>query len=217
MKNRITEIIDLKIDYVSIGALTHSVRAFDLSMRFREYKKKQEFLMNKIFIFLTAALVSLTGCKKENSQLVIETSMGKIQVELFDSKSPETVENFLAYVDSGFYEGTIFHRVINGFMVQTGGFTQGMAPKEAAPAIKNEARNGLKNTRGTLAMARTMDINSATSQFFINTVDNQFLDHGVRDYGYCVFGRVVSGMEVVDAIQSVPVHNAGFSPECTGG
>jgi cyclophilin family peptidyl-prolyl cis-trans isomerase len=166
--------------------------------------------MRKILIILLASAMSLSACKKKNTRVVIETSMGAIKVELFDSEAPETVKNFLKYADSGFYQGTIFHRVIRNFMIQTGGFTDGMVPKEAGPAIKNEAKNGIRNTRGTLAMARTADINSATSQFFINTVDNSFLDHGVRDYGYCVFGRVIEGMDIVDAIQSMPVQNAGF-------
>jgi cyclophilin family peptidyl-prolyl cis-trans isomerase len=166
--------------------------------------------MKKILIILLAAAMSLSACKKKSTRVVIETTMGSIEVELFDSDAPETVKNFLKYADSGFYEGTIFHRVIKNFMVQAGGFTDGMVPKEAGPAIKNEAKNGIKNTRGTLAMARTAEINSATSQFFINTADNAFLDHGVRDYGYCVFGRVTAGMDIVDVIQSAPVHSVGF-------
>jgi peptidyl-prolyl cis-trans isomerase A (cyclophilin A) len=114
------------------------------------------------------------------------------------------VENFLGYLDDGFFEGTIFHRVIPGFMLQGGGFDREMARKETRGPIKNEANNGLSNQRGTLAMARTSDVDSATSQFFINLEDNGFLDHGSRDFGYAVFGKVVEGMDVVDEIAATP-------------
>ncbi len=132
--------------------------------------------------------------------VVIQTSKGAITAELFDEQSPKSVENFLAYVDAGFYDGTTFHRVIPGFMIQGGGYDVGGSLKATKAPIQNEADNGLKNERGTLAMARTADVNSATSQFFINLVDNAFLDHGQRDFGYAVFGRVTEGMDVVDAI-----------------
>jgi cyclophilin family peptidyl-prolyl cis-trans isomerase len=140
----------------------------------------------------------------------IETSMGVIVAELDGEKAPETVQNFLSYVNSRFYDGTIFHRVIDGFMIQGGGFTPDMEVKETESPIKNEAGNGLKNLRGTLAMARTNVVDSATSQFFINLVDNGFLDHKNRTpqgFGYAVFGRVVEGMDVVDAIGSVQTGN----------
>ena len=156
--------------------------------------------MKKLMIICAALLISLSACKKENTHVVIETTMGDITVELFDNDSPKTVENFLAYVDSNFYSGTIFHRVIPNFMVQGGGFTPEMTQKQTRQPITNEAKNGLKNLRGTLAMARTRAVNSATSQFFINVKNNPFLDHGVRDYGYAVFGRVIAGMDVVDTI-----------------
>ena len=142
----------------------------------------------------------------------IETSMGTITVELDDAKAPVTVTNFIEYVKSGHYEGTIFHRVIDGFMIQGGGFTKDMNQKETRAPIKNEAANGLKNARGTLAMARTMIVDSATSQFFINLVDNEFLDYRGPDprmFGYAVFGKVTDGMEVVDRIAKVKTGFAG--------
>jgi peptidyl-prolyl cis-trans isomerase A (cyclophilin A) len=132
--------------------------------------------------------------------VLLDTSFGKVEIELDTVKAPISSKNFLAYVDSGFYSNTIFHRVIPGFMVQGGGFNAQMAQKETRDPIKNEADNGLKNVRGTLSMARTSDVNSATSQFFINVNDNAFLDHGSRDFGYAVFAKVVSGMDVVDQI-----------------
>jgi peptidyl-prolyl cis-trans isomerase A (cyclophilin A) len=135
--------------------------------------------------------------------LVIETSMGKVEVELNAELAPISVANFMQYVDSGYYNGTIFHRVINNFMVQGGGFDKTMQKKTTQATIKNEAKNGLKNDRGTLAMARTGVVDSATSQFFINHKDNNFLNHGDRDYGYAVFGKVTKGMDVVDAIARV--------------
>ena len=142
----------------------------------------------------------------------IETSMGTITVELDDAKAPVTVTNFIEYVKSGHYDGTIFHRVIDGFMIQGGGFTKDMNQKETRAPIKNEAANGLKNARGTLAMARTMVVDSATSQFFINLVDNEFLDYRGPDprmFGYAVFGKVTDGMEVVDRIAKVKTGFAG--------
>ena len=142
----------------------------------------------------------------------IETSMGSITVELDDAKAPVTVKNFLDYAKSGHYDGTIFHRVINGFMIQGGGFTHDMQQKETKAPIRNEAMNGLKNARGTIAMARTMVVDSATSQFFINLVDNGFLDYkgpDPRTYGYAVFGKVTDGMDVVDKIAKVKTGFAG--------
>ncbi|MCW8844952.1 MAG: peptidylprolyl isomerase [Gammaproteobacteria bacterium] len=130
--------------------------------------------------------------------LRFSTNLGDFDVELFQDKAPITVENFLSYVDEEFFDGTIFHRVIPGFMVQGGGFTADMDQKKTHAQIKNEADNGLGNERGTLAMARTSDINSATAQFFINLTDNTFLNHSSRDFGYAVFGKVTSGMDVVD-------------------
>ena len=156
-----------------------------------------------------AALLMLAGAAvlAEPVQVLMKTSKGDITLELDAGKAPRTVENFLAYVDDGFYEGTIFHRVIKDFMIQGGGFTADMTRKETREPIPNEADNGLKNLRGTIAMARTQDPDSATAQFFINHKDNAFLDHrskDVRGWGYAVFGQVTDGLEVVDAIAGVP-------------
>jgi cyclophilin family peptidyl-prolyl cis-trans isomerase len=140
---------------------------------------------------------------KGNPTIVIKTNKGVIEAVLYKDKSPITVENFLKYVDAGFYSGTIFHRVIWGFMIQGGGFDRYFIQKPTRPPIKNEAANGLKNERGTLAMARTSAVDSATAQFFINLKNNAMLDHGSRDYGYAVFGKVTQGMDVVDAIAGV--------------
>ena len=136
--------------------------------------------------------------------VILETSKGAIEIELNADKAPISVENFLAYVDAGFYNDTIFHRVILDFMIQGGGMSADMKQKETRAPIHNEADNGLKNDRGTVAMARTSDIHSATAQFFINHKNNDFLNHGGRDFGYAVFGKVVAGMDVVDAIAAVP-------------
>ncbi len=145
-----------------------------------------------------------------NPRVVIETSMGKITVELDPAKAPITVENFLKYVDEGFYEGTIFHRVIPTFMIQGGGMEPSLKQRRAHDSIQNEATNGLKNLRGTLAMARTSAPHSASSQFFINVADNSFLDYPGQDgWGYCVFGKVVDGMDVVDKIKDVPTATKG--------
>lgn len=140
--------------------------------------------------------------------LEFKTTKGTFTVQLFDKQAPISVENFYRYADEGFFDGLIFHRVIPNFMVQGGGLTADLQNKKGHEPIKNEASNGLKNKRGTLAMARTNDINSATSQFFINLVDNDFLDHkGASNYGYAVFGRVDSGMEVIDAIAATKTGN----------
>jgi cyclophilin family peptidyl-prolyl cis-trans isomerase len=153
----------------------------------------------------------------ENPVVIIKTGKGDIKVKLFKDKAPITVENFLKYVDSGHYEGTIFHRVIPNFMIQGGGFTSDMQQKPTLAPIKNEAQNGLANKRGTLAMARTQVIDSATSQFFINVVDNAFLNFRSPDmqgFGYCVFGEVVEGMDVVDAIRSVQPADPARTATC---
>jgi len=135
--------------------------------------------------------------------VVLTTSLGDITIEVCPDEAPVTVANFLQYVDDGFYDGTIFHRVVPGFVLQGGGLTDDMTKKTTRDPIKNEADNGLKNLRGSLSMARTSEVDSATSQFFINLVDNAFLDHGTRDFGYAVFARVTEGMDVVDAIAAV--------------
>lgn len=150
---------------------------------------------------------------QKNPVVVFETSLGTFEIELNSEKAPLSAANFLKYVDDGFYSGTIFHRVIPDFMIQGGGFTESMSQKPTREPIKNEASNGLKNLRGTVAMARTSDINSATAQFFVNTVDNGFLDHrntSPSGYGYAVFGKVVSGMDVIDKIRAVPTANKGM-------
>lgn len=146
----------------------------------------------------------MTEKRAENTVVVMETSHGAMEIELFDEQAPVSVSNFLAYADAGFYNGTVFHRVIPGFMIQGGGFDAGLRQKATQAPIKNEAPNGLKNDRGALAMARTMEIDSATAQFFINVADNAFLNHGVRDYGYAVFARVTAGMDVADKIAATP-------------
>ena len=143
----------------------------------------------------------------------LNTNHGTIVLELDAEKAPATVANFLQYAKDGFYDGTIFHRVIDGFMIQGGGMEPGMREKPTRAPIKNEADNGLSNVRGTIAMARTPDPDSATAQFFINVADNAFLDHRAptpEGWGYCVFGKVIEGMEVVDAIKGVPTTTRGF-------
>jgi peptidyl-prolyl cis-trans isomerase A (cyclophilin A) len=137
------------------------------------------------------------------SMIRFETTLGEFTIELFEKDAPVTVANFLKYVDDGFFDGTIFHRIVPGFVIQGGGFTEDMTQKRTHPPIKNEADNGLKNERGSLSMARTNDINSATSQFFVNLKDNDFLDHKRGNFGYAVFGRVIRGMDVIDKIAAV--------------
>jgi peptidyl-prolyl cis-trans isomerase A (cyclophilin A) len=132
-----------------------------------------------------------------------ETSLGDFTIELFEKEAPESVANFTRYIDDGFFDGTIFHRIVPGFVIQGGGFTEDMAQKKTKPPVKNEADNGLKNKRGTLSMARTNDINSATSQFFVNLKDNDFLDHSRGNFGYAVFAKVTEGMDVIDKIAAV--------------
>ncbi|WP_324779100.1 peptidylprolyl isomerase [Thiobacillus sedimenti] len=180
-------------------------------------------------LFLAAIVFGMSGCgagepgkqtvstapapgQPPNPRVLIETSQGDITVELFPRNAPKSVANFLGYVKRGFYDGTIFHRVIPGFMIQGGGMTADLAEKPRGAPIPNEADNGLRNLRGTLAMARMADPGSASSQFFINVADNRFLDHhGKSDdtWGYAVFGQVTSGMDVVDAIVAVPRGSRG--------
>lgn len=152
--------------------------------------------------------------KDENKEIVMETSMGDITIVLFDKDAPISATNFRTYVKEKFFDGLTFHRVIPGFVIQGGGFEPGMVQRQPThPPIINEADNGIKNTRGTLSMARTQVVNSATSQFFVNLVDNKVLDNRGKtaaEFGYAVFGKVVSGMEVVDKIAGVPTGTAGF-------
>jgi cyclophilin family peptidyl-prolyl cis-trans isomerase len=151
-----------------------------------------------------------------NPIVLMSTSEGDIKIELFADKAPISVKNFLRYVDEGHYDGTIFHRVIKGFMIQGGGFDAEFNEKSAHAAIRNEAGNGLKNVRGTLAMARTNEVDSATAQFFINVVDSDFLDHRdetARGFGYAVFGKVIEGMDVADKIRNAPTGRKGPFPQ----
>jgi peptidyl-prolyl cis-trans isomerase B (cyclophilin B) len=170
----------------------------------------------KLIVVLGALVTMVTAgasmAAAGNPKVEMETSKGKIVIELLPEKAPETVKNFLNYVDAKYYDGTIFHRVIPKFMIQGGGFTSDMKQKSAGAPIKNEADNGLKNDRGTIAMARTGDPHSATAQFFINSVNNDFLNHKSKTqqgWGYVVFGKVITGMDVVDAISSVKTVTRG--------
>ena len=169
-----------------------------------------------LFAVLILAIMAGTSVGQEdaisNPQVVMETSQGEIVLELYRDKAPLTVKNFLAYMDADFYSHTIFHRVIPGFMIQGGGFTGDMQKKPNKPPVKNEADNGLKNDRGTIAMARTQAPHSASSQFFINMVDNAFLNYKSQTtsgWGYAVFGKVIKGMDVVDAIAKVETGSQG--------
>jgi len=175
--------------------------------------------LNSIFFLLTmltlpfSAMAAGQTAKSANPNVRMTTSMGIVEIALDAKQAPVTVTNFLGYVNSGFYNGTIFHRVIPGFMIQGGGMTPGMKEKPTGAKIKNEADNGLKNLTGTLAMARTSDPHSASAQFFINTVDNGFLDHRGKNpqgWGYAVFGKVTKGMDVVKKIEAVQTGNAGM-------
>ena len=172
-------------------------------------------------LIFSTAISADSGKDSKSSIVTIKTSMGDIKVKLFDQEAPESVRNFLKYAADGHYNNTIFHRVIKGFMIQGGGFDTSFNQKKTRSPVKNEANNKISNKRGTLAMARTSDPHSATAQFFINTVDNNFLDFTAandQQYGYCVFGKVIEGMDVVDKIaevstrfkngqQDVPVEN----------
>lgn len=151
--------------------------------------------------------------QNKHPKVSLKTNMGTIVVELYEDKAPKTVENFLSYVKEGHYDHTIFHRVIDGFMIQGGGFTKDFEQKPTKAPVVNEAQNGLKNSEGTLAMARTGVVNSATSQFFINVTDNPFLDYrgnSPAEYGYCVFGKVIEGMDVVKKMKGVKTSSKGM-------
>jgi len=170
----------------------------------------------KGLLLLVFGLMVVVGMVKadggDSPRVVIETNKGNFVIALDEENAPISSENFLGYVESGYYEGTVFHRVIDGFMIQGGGFTQDMVQKDAKGTIQNEADNGVKNKRGTVAMARRPDPHSATAQFFVNAVDNDFLDHRSKDaqgWGYAVFGEVVEGMDVVDAIGKVKTGQHG--------
>ncbi len=166
---------------------------------------KQLFLIISIMVVLMAFATTIQA-NKTNPKVIMKTSMGDITIELYPDKAPITVKNFFSYVDEKFYDGTIFHRVMKGFMIQGGGLTPDFKSKPEKPAIKNEAANKLKNKRGTIVMARMPGKDSATCQFFINHVDNSFLNHRNstnEGFGYCVFGKVIKGLDVVDAIAKV--------------
>lgn len=172
-------------------------------------------------VLFTTLLLSLSAFAAGNPKVLIKTSMGDIEAELYIKKAPLSVKNFLDYVKKGQYKDTIFHRIIDNFMIQGGGFDKNMVEKSTGTPIKNEAANGLKNTIGTLAMARTNDVDSATAQFFINVADNAFLDHKdntPNGFGYAVFGKVTSGMQVVNKIKAVktgtrgPLENVPLEP-----
>lgn len=170
--------------------------------------KRLLMLMLGASLFVSA----LSASAGDKPVVRVKTSMGDIVLELDRSKAPASVDNFIAYAEAGFYDGTIFHRVIDGFMIQGGGYTTDYERKETRPPIKNEADNGVKNVEGTIAMARTGDPHSATAQFFINVKDNPFLDHRApnqRGWGYTVFGRVTAGMDVVEKIKSTPTGRGG--------
>lgn len=166
----------------------------------------------KFFLVIIISMLLSASAFAANPKIIIKTNMGEMEAELYEDKAPVTVKNFLSYVKKGHYKETIFHRVINNFMIQGGGFDKDLKEKSSGSPIKNEATNGLKNEVGTLAMARTSIVDSATAQFFINVADNSFLDH--RDttdsgFGYAVFGKVTSGMPVVNKIKAVKTGNRG--------
>jgi peptidyl-prolyl cis-trans isomerase A (cyclophilin A) len=169
---------------------------------------KEKRMIKKIGIGL--ALVVLVNQAFANTDMQIKTNLGNINIELYDDQAPISVKNFKSYVNSQFYNGTIFHRVIPGFMIQGGGFDSNMKEKATQPAIQNESSNGLKNVRGTLAMARTNAPNSATSQFFINVANNDFLNKSAGNPGYAVFGKVTQGLDIVDKIVQTPTQTMGM-------
>ena len=173
--------------------------------------------MKKIikYLVITAVIFLNNGANAEmttNTKIIIETTSGDIKIELYDDKAPITSENFIKYIESGYFTDTIFHRVIKDFMIQGGGFTTEMSEKDSMPSIQNEASNGVSNERGTIAMARTPDPHSASSQFFINLKDNNFLDFTAetpQGWGYCAFGKVFEGMDILDKIALVDTGSYG--------
>lgn len=171
----------------------------------RKISFRRLFTLTFLFLFSFEVMAAPNSVQNKNAnvRVLIETSEGSIKLELYPDKAPVSVKNFLSYVNEGAYDGTIFHRVISGFMIQGGGFTPDWDKRPTHSPIINEADNGLKNRRGTLAMARTNHVDSATSQFFINLSDNSFLDHSAKGFGYAVFGEVSEGMNVVQAIAKV--------------
>lgn len=168
--------------------------------------KKTGYIVSTLLV-LAIIFFAVSSSQSSKQKALIQTNYGSITIQLNPSKAPITVKNFKDYVNSGFYDGTVFHRVIKGFMIQGGGFTTSGAQKQTNPPIKLESNNGLSNKKYTIAMARTNDPDSATSQFFINTADNTFLDYGVQGQGYAVFGKVIDGFDTVDKIESVQTEN----------
>ncbi len=166
-------------------------------------------MLKKLIFTAVFSLFTSLAMANEAPRVVLNTNLGEIELELNAAQAPITVANFLKYVEEKRYDGTVFHRVIDGFMIQGGGFDKHMQKKSTFAPIKNEAQNGLLNERGTIAMARTANVDSATSQWFINLAHNEFLDHGVRDFGYAVFGKVTRGMEVVDKIAKLRTYRYG--------
>ena len=167
-------------------------------------------MLRALFLAALLALAPAAGAQTANPRVEFKTTQGSFVIELYPDKAPKTVANFLQYVRDGFYNGTVFHRVIGNFMIQGGGFEPGMKQKPTRPPIENEAKNGLKNDAGTVAMARTSDPNSATAQFFINVQNNDFLNYPGQDgYGYAVFGRIVQGLDVVNKIRGVQTGSRG--------
>lgn len=170
-------------------------------------------MKSRLLVLLVSLFTAVSLSAAGNPKVIMKTSMGSVEIELYKDRAPETVKNFLRYVDRGFYNGTIFHRVIPNFMIQGGGFLPNMREKKTLAPIRNEAYNRVSNLRGTIAMARTMEVHSATSQFFINVVDNYMLDYknsSPQGYGYCVFGKVTKGMGVVNKIKNVRTGNSGY-------
>jgi peptidyl-prolyl cis-trans isomerase B (cyclophilin B) len=210
----------LEADFISTGYPRQTVSgrqldfaAFSFMLREHFNSRIGEELMKFAWISALSVLAAVTPAAAGDSpKVALETDKGKIVIELYPDKAPQTVRNFLDYVDSGQYDGTIFHRVIPNFMIQGGGMTASMKEKPTKAPIKNEADNGLKNQRGAIAMARTQVPDSATAQFFINTVDNDFLNFKnktIQGWGYAVFGKVVEGMDVVDAVTKVKTASRG--------
>jgi cyclophilin family peptidyl-prolyl cis-trans isomerase len=176
----------------------------------RDYKKL--VILPIVVIVALAGIYYWSTLKKKGDTVVLETSLGSIEIQLYKDKAPKTVDNFVKYVNNGFYDGTVFHRIVPGFVIQGGGFTPDGTHKTTRAPIPLESDNGLSNEKGTLAMARTNDPDSATSQFFINLVDNEFLDYTRQNPGYAVFGKVTKGMDVVEEIASVTTTTKGTYP-----
>lgn len=189
--------------------MNFKIKIDSIRMKIFDYLNRSSHMLKKLALGFTLVMSS-SMLMAANTQMQIKTSMGDIEIELYDDKAPISAKNFKSYVESNFYNGTIFHRVIPGFMVQGGGMDAKMIEKQTRAPIQNESSNGLTNERGTLAMARTNNPNSASSQFFINVANNDFLNRTAGNPGYAVFGKVTKGMEVVDKIVKVPTGRYGM-------